>query len=75
MTRGGPALLLQQLAQQSLGCLGIATALNQNIKHEPVLVDGSPEPMLPACNADHDLIKVPLVAWAGRRRRILLAKL
>ncbi len=31
-----------------------------------MLVDGSPEPMLFACNSDDDLIKVPLVTKCGQ---------
>jgi len=36
---GRPALLLQQLAQQALDGLGVAPALDQDIKHEAVAVD------------------------------------
>jgi hypothetical protein len=50
----------------SLGRLGVATVLNQNIKHDPVLVDSMPQPMLLATDADHDLIEMPLVS---RRRK------
>ena len=57
------ALLLEQLAQQALGRLCIAAALNQDVEHDAVLVDRASEPMLPACDADHDLIEVPLVSW------------
>ena len=38
-----PALLLQQLAQQTLGRLGIAPALDQHVGHEAVLIDGPPQ--------------------------------
>jgi hypothetical protein len=44
-------LLLEQLAQQPLGRLGIAPALDQDVEHGPVLIDGAPEPMLPARDA------------------------
>src|SRR5215213_4315390 len=55
------ALLLEQLTQQPLGGLRVAAALNQNVEHDAVLIDGAPEPMLSARDADHDLIQVPLV--------------
>jgi hypothetical protein len=67
-------LLLKKLAQQPLGGLGSAAALNQDIKHESMLIDSSPEPMLPACNANDNFVEVPLVSGAGRRLRILFAK-
>ena len=66
------ALLLEQLAQQPLGCFGIASALDQDIEYGPMLVDRPPEPVLPACNADRNLIEVPPVT--GCRRRSWLAK-
>jgi hypothetical protein len=30
--------------------------LHQNVEHDPVLVHGAPEPMLPAADADHNLV-------------------
>ena len=56
------ALLLEQLAQQPLGCFGIAAALNQNVERNPMLVHRSPEPMLPTGDADHHLVQVPFVS-------------
>ena len=50
------ALLLEQLAQQALGGFRIAAALNQDVEHDAMLVDGAPEPMLPACDADRNLV-------------------
>src|SRR3954465_2682280 len=41
-----PRLPLQQLAKQTLGGLLVAPALDQNVEHNPILVDGPPEPML-----------------------------
>ena len=60
------ALLLEQLAQQPLGGFCIATTLHQNIEHDSVLVDGSPEPVLPTCDTDRDLVEVPFVS-GGRK--------
>jgi hypothetical protein len=41
-----PGLLLQQFAQQPLGSLFVASALDQDIEHDAGLVHGSPQPML-----------------------------
>jgi hypothetical protein len=60
------ALLLEQLAQQVLRRLGIATTLDQNVENGPVLIDGAPEPMLSARDADHDLVEVPFVSRCGK---------
>jgi hypothetical protein len=54
-------LLLQQLPHQALGCFCVTPALNQDVEHGSVLVNGSPQPMLLAADADRNLIKVPLV--------------
>jgi hypothetical protein len=58
------SLLLQQFAQQALGRLLIAPALDENVKDKPLLVNGAPEPMLCAGDGDDDLIKVPFaLSW------------
>ena len=59
-------LLLEQFAQQALSRFGITPTLDQDVEHDPMLVHGAPEPVLPARNADHDLIKVPLVPGHGQ---------
>src|SRR5437762_5232253 len=58
-TRCAP-LLLEDLAEQAFGGLLVTPALDENIENEPVLVDGTPEPMLLPGDADDDLIEVPL---------------
>ena len=69
-----PALPLQQLAQQPLGRLLVAPALNQNIKHDAVLIHSAPEIVLLAGNLEHNFIHMPLVAGLRRsRRRMMLA--
>ncbi|EIM24367.1 hypothetical protein MicloDRAFT_00070200 [Microvirga lotononidis] len=68
------ALLLEQLAQQPLGCFCIAAALDQNIEHNPILVDRSPEPVLSACDADHHLVEVPLVTRCRKTAVDLIGK-
>ena len=50
---GWPHLLLQQLAQQPLGRLLVAPALDQDVEHDPGLVHGSPKPMLYPGNFEH----------------------
>src|SRR5882762_9580227 len=62
----GSTLLLEKLAEQALGGLLVAPALDENIENEAVLVDGTPEPMLFPGEADDDLIEVPFVATARR---------
>src|SRR5689334_4880147 len=57
-------LLLQQLAQQPLGGLLVASALNQDIEHDPGLVHGAPQPMLHTGDLEHDLVEMPFVADA-----------
>ena len=49
------AQALQQLAKEALGCLRVAPALNQNVEHVAMLVDGSPELVLPAAMRIDDL--------------------
>jgi hypothetical protein len=59
-------LLLEELAEQAFSGLLVAPALDENIEHEAVLVDGTPEPMLLPGEADDHLIEVPFVATARR---------
>ena len=47
---------LQQLAQQPLGRLLVAAALDQDVEHDAGLVHGSPKPMLYPGNFEHDLV-------------------
>jgi hypothetical protein len=59
---GRPHLLLQQLPEQPLGSLLVASALDQNVEHDAGLVHGSPQPMLRPGNFEYDLIEMPFVA-------------
>jgi hypothetical protein len=59
-------LLLEELAEQAFGGLLVTPALDENIKNETVLIDGTPKPMLLPSKADDDLIEVPFVATARR---------
>jgi len=56
------ALLLEQLSQQTLGGIFVTAALNQDIEHDSMLVDRTPEPMFLAGDADHDFIEMPFVS-------------
>src|SRR5215471_3755315 len=47
-------LLLQQLAQQPLRRLFVASALDQNIEHDPGLVHGTPQPVLHTGDLEHE---------------------
>ena len=53
---GRPHLPLQQLAQQPLGGLLVASALDQDVEHNTGLVHGSPEPVFHPGNLENDLI-------------------
>lgn len=61
-----PTLALQQPAHQASGCLGIAIALNKNLKDEAVLIDGTPQPVLLATDRNHSLIRMPFIAKPAR---------
>src|SRR3954462_11680338 len=45
-----PALLFQQLAQQALGGLFVPPLLDENVEHNPILIDSPPEPVLLAAD-------------------------
>src|SRR3982750_3175699 len=60
----GPALLFQQLAEQTLGGPLVAPALDQNVEHNPILVDGPPQPVLLAADHQAHFVEVPFVARA-----------
>src|SRR4051794_33931525 len=55
-----PALLFQQLAQQALGGLLVPPALDENVEHDPILVNSPPQPVLRS--PDH---QAPLASRAG----------
>src|SRR5215217_7963098 len=55
-------LLLQQLAEQALGGPLVAPALDENVEHEAILVDGPPEPMLLSPDHQAHFVEVPLVS-------------
>ena len=57
---------LQQLAEQAFGRLFVASALDQHIQHDAVLIHSAPEIMLLAGDLEHHLIEMPLVAGPGQ---------
>src|SRR3954451_22945198 len=66
-------LPLQQLAQQALGGLLVAPALDHNVEHEAILVDGPPEPVLRSPDHQAHFAEVHLSPGQGSLRRIWLA--
>jgi len=57
-----PALTLQKLTHKAFGRLGIAAALHQHLQDKPVLIHGTPQPVLLATDLNDNLIEVPFVA-------------
>lgn len=46
------ALLLHKPDQQALGCLGVATGLNDLVENIPIMVNGTPKPMFASTDDD-----------------------
>lgn len=40
----------------------VSAALNENVEDEAVLINGTPEPMFPATDRDHNLVQMPFIA-------------
>jgi hypothetical protein len=59
-------LLLQQALQQAFRRFHIAPRLDDLIEDIAVLVNSPPQPVLLACDRDHDLVQMPDVAAAWR---------
>ncbi|BCH67766.1 hypothetical protein RvVAT039_pl05990 (plasmid) [Agrobacterium vitis] len=57
----------QEFSHQTLCSLGIAAALDKDVKDETILIDGAPEPMFLAANGDDDFIEIPFVAKLSGR--------
>jgi hypothetical protein len=53
---------MQQPLEEALGRAGVSPILHKDVEHHPVLVDGAPEIMQRATNAQEDLVEVPGVA-------------
>ena len=54
---------LQQSLEKALCRIGITAWLNQDVEHNPILVDGAPEVVLNTLDPDEHLIQVPFIAW------------
>jgi hypothetical protein len=70
---GHVAQALEQLAKETLGGLLVAAALNQHVEHVAMLIDGPPEIVQFASDADKHLIQKPVSPGRGRHRLRLLA--
>jgi hypothetical protein len=68
------ALLREQLPKQALGRCGIPTALHQDVGHDPMLIDRSPEPMFLTRDADDNLVEMPLVSGCRKAPADLVSK-
>src|SRR3954468_18823350 len=62
----GPALLFQQLAEQALGGLLVPPALDQDVEHDPILVNSPPEPVLRSPDPQAHFVEVTFIARAGQ---------
>src|SRR3954454_18764157 len=60
-----PALLFQQLPEQALGGRLVPPLLNENVEHDPILIDSPPEPVLPADDHPAPFVEVPFVSPTG----------
>src|SRR5260221_2464324 len=51
----------EELAEKSFGSFFVSAALDEDVEHVAVLINGSPEEVLLSTNGKHDLIHLPLV--------------
>jgi len=56
------ALAVKHSTQEALGSCLLAPLLNQDVQHDAVLIDGSPEPVAFATDLQRYLVQMPLVA-------------
>ena len=73
------ALLLQEFSHQLERRLAVSPWLNEDVEHDAVLIDGTPQIMLHSLDPDEHLIDVPLVpgSWSAAAKAFCegLAKL
>jgi hypothetical protein len=55
---------LQKSLEEALRGIGIAPGLSEDVEHDTILIDSTPEIMLHALDSDEDLVQVPLVPWS-----------
>jgi hypothetical protein len=53
----------EDAAQERHGSLLIPPLLDQNVQHEPILIDCPPQPVLLSSDLQLHLVNVPLVGW------------
>ncbi len=61
----GVAQAFEQLAAELLRSSRVPSGLDQDIEHDPVLIDGAPKVVLLAVDGDDHLVEVPRVARLG----------
>src|SRR4051812_45226975 len=59
-------LALQQLPEQAFGGLFVPPLLDENVEHDPILIDSPPEPVLLAGDHQAHFVEMPLVARTGQ---------
>jgi len=55
-------LRIQHAMQEALCGMLVASTLNQDVKHGPILVDGAPQPVPTFVHRERHLVQKPLVA-------------
>jgi hypothetical protein len=68
-TLGTRRCFFSSLAGNRLAALRVALGLHEDVEDVPVLVDGPPQVLPHAIDLHEDLVGMPLVPAAGRRRR------
>jgi hypothetical protein len=53
---------LQQSSEEVLGSIGISPVLNNDVEHNAVLLEGTPELVLHTLDPDEHLVEVPIVS-------------
>jgi len=65
-TRGlGAVLSVEHTMQETLGGYLIAPVLNEDVEHDAVLINGSPQPVAFAADPQRHLVQMPLIAGAS----------
>src|SRR5215212_943047 len=60
--------------QQALGGPLIATPLDQDVEHDPILIDGPPEPVLRSPDHQAHCVEMPFIARTGQPAADLVSK-
>ena len=63
-TRLGAILAIKHTVQEALGSSLIAPLLDQDVQHNAVLIDGSPQPVAPSADLQRHFVQMPLVSGA-----------